>query len=124
MHSEPSLSVMPAAFTTKRAAAFSVRGYSMGAIRDGWWAFVPGLRSKPNDDLIDELCIAKTKEGKTVLRYLRKGRVPGTWDLISVTGDPLLDQELEWAERVIWLEPHRITHSEIDQLESLPQQVE
>ncbi|MBP1873572.1 hypothetical protein J2Z19_003287 [Ensifer adhaerens] len=113
MHSPPSPSVLPAAFTARRAAAYSVRGYTMGAIRDGWWAFVPGQHTKPNDDLVDELCIAHTKSGRTMLRYLRKGRVPGTWDLLSVTGDPLLDQELIWAERVIWLEPHKITHSEI-----------
>lgn len=29
----------PAALSAEDAAAFSVRGYSMGAIRDGWWAF-------------------------------------------------------------------------------------
>lgn len=113
MHSTPSPSVLPAAFTAKRAAAYSVRGYTMGAIRDGWWAFVPGQQTKPNDDLVDELCIAHTKSGRTMLRYLRKGRAPGTWDLLSITGDPLLDQELIWAERVIWLEPHKITHSEV-----------
>ena len=113
LHSAPSPSVLPAAFTAKRAAAYSVRGYTMGAIRDGWWAFVAGQQTKPNDDLVDELCIAHTKSGRTLLRFLRKGRIPGTWDLLSVTGDPLLDQELLWAERVIWLEPHKITHTEI-----------
>ncbi len=109
----------PAAFGAQDAAAFSVRGYSMGAIRDGWWAFISSRRRKPNDDLVDELCIARTREGRTLLRFLRKGRKPGTWDLVSVTGDPLLDHELEWAERVIWLEPHRITHTEIDALQEV-----
>ncbi len=113
-----------ASLEAQSAVAYSVRGYSMGAIRDGWWAFTHGLKSKPNDDLIDELCIAYTRSGRTLLRFLRKGRKRGTWDLVSVTGDPLLDQELEWAERVVWLEPHRITHTEIDQLGSLPQPVE
>lgn len=114
----------PASLEAQSAVAYSVRGYSMGAIRDGWWAFTHGLKGKPNDDLIDELCIARTKSGRTLLRFLRKGRKPRTWDLVSVTGDPLLDQELEWAERVIWLEPHSITHTEIEQLQSLPQSVE
>ncbi len=112
--------MMTPAFAREAAAvAYSVRGYSMGAIRDGWWAFIPGRRSRPNDDLINELCIAHTKDGKTLLRFLQKGRKAGTWDLISVTGDPLLDQELEWAERVIWLEPHKITHSEIGALQDM-----
>ncbi|RVI03194.1 hypothetical protein CN205_24130 [Sinorhizobium meliloti] len=109
----------PAAFVSRSVGAFSVRGYQMGAIRDGWWAFISTRRGKPNDDLIDELCIARTKSGRTLLRFLRKGRKQGTWDLVPVTGEPLLDQELEWAERVIWLEPHRLTHSEIDALQEL-----
>ncbi|MDX0251135.1 hypothetical protein GOC31_20780 [Sinorhizobium meliloti] len=97
----------PAALNAEDAAAFSVRG------------FISSRRRKPNDDLVDELCIARTREGRTLLRLLRKGRKPGTWDLVSITGDPLLDQELEWAERVIWLEPHRITHTEIDALQEV-----
>ncbi len=40
-----------------------------------------------------------------------------TWDLVSITGDPLLDQKLEWAEPVIWREPHKVTH--IDALQGL-----
>lgn len=109
----------PASLESQSAVAYSVRGYSMGAIRDGWWAFTHGLKGRPNDDLIDELCIARTRSGRTLLRFLRKGRMPGTWDLVSVTGDPQLDQELEWAERVVWLEPHRVTHTEIDDLQKL-----
>lgn len=113
------LSISPASFATGDIAAFSVRGYSMGAIRDGWWAFISAHLSKPNDDLVDELCVARTTSGRTLLRYLRKGRKPGRWDLISVTGDPILDEELEWAERVIWLEPHRITHAETNALQEM-----
>jgi hypothetical protein len=60
----------PAAFDAQDAAAFSVRGYSMGAIRDGWWAFISRRRRKPNDDLVDELCIARTSAGRTLLRFL------------------------------------------------------
>ncbi|MDX0849166.1 hypothetical protein GOD74_12165 [Sinorhizobium medicae] len=72
--------MMTPAFAREAAAvAYSVRGYSMGAIRDGWWAFIPGRRSRPNDDLINELCIAHTKDGKTLLRFLQKGRKAGTW---------------------------------------------
>ncbi|RVJ38497.1 hypothetical protein [Sinorhizobium medicae] len=108
-----------ASLEAQSAVAYSVRGYSMGAIRDGWWAFTNGLKGKPNDDLIDELCIARIKSARTLLRFLRKGRKPRTWDLVSVNGDPLLDQELEWAERVVWLEPHRVTHTEIDALDRL-----
>lgn len=77
----------PASLEAQSAVAYSVRGYSMGAVRNGWWAFTHGLKGKPNDDLMDELGIAHTRHGRTLLRFIRKGRSRerGTWSRSPAT---------------------------------------
>lgn len=108
-----------APYVTEDMGALSVRGYCMGAIRDGWWVYIEDHQSRPHDGLIDELCVAQLKDGRCLVRFLKKGRKPGTWDLVAVTGDPILDAELEWAEKVEWIRPHRPSDAELAFLEPL-----
>lgn len=103
----------PGPYPTEDMAAVSVRGYSMGAIKDGWMVFFRDRRSPASDEIIDRLCVVKTKAGRVLLRFVKKGRKPDTWDLVSVTGDPFLDVILEWAEPVEWIRPHQITEDEL-----------
>jgi hypothetical protein len=102
----------PAPYPTEDMAAVSVRGYLMGAIKDGWLVFFRNRKSTPSDEIIDQLCVVKTDAGRVLLRFVKKGRKPNTWDLVSVTGDPFLDMSLEWAEPVEWIRPHQITEGE------------
>lgn len=108
-----------APYFTEDTGAMSIRGYSMGAIRDGWLVYFENHKSRPHDGLVDELCVAKLKDGRCMTRFLKKGRKPGRWDLVAISGEPVLDAELEWAERVEWIRPHRPSDAELAFLEPL-----
>lgn len=109
----------PGPQTTEDMVAMSVRGYTMGAIRDGWMVFFHNRQSRPHDGLIDELCVVKTDTDRVMLRFLKRGRKPDTWDLLPVSGTPTLDAVLVWAEKVEWIRPHKITDTELVFLENL-----
>lgn len=112
----PRRMMTPGPHVTDEMVAMSVRGYTMGAIRDGWIVFFNNHRTVPHDGHIDELCVVETDTGRVLLRFLKKGRKTGTWDLVSVTGEPMLDVDLKWAERIEWIRPHKITPEEMQLL--------
>jgi hypothetical protein len=88
---------VPAPSVTPDTFSFVVRGHNMGAIKDGWVVLAEKPRIAPHAGLIDELCLAKAANGLVYCRFLKRGRLPGRWDLLSVTGPAELDIELEWA---------------------------
>ncbi len=96
-----------------------IRGYSMGAIRDGWMAVIDNNKTRPGNQHQDQLCIARTREGRVMLRFVKKGARHNRWDLISVTGDPMIDVELEWCELVKMIIPHKMTAAEMKFINSL-----
>jgi hypothetical protein len=91
----------------------------MGPIRDGWRVYYRDQESPPADNLLDEFCVVRTSDGRTLIRYLHKGRKPGTYDLLTVTGPAMHDVELVWAEKVRLIEPHRPSAEEIQALEEM-----
>lgn len=118
MYAEDIMSRQPA-FTTPAPRASSntigmvIRGYNMGALRDGWFVFGERPTRPPHDGLVDELCIAKSAvDGRVYVRFLKRGRKPDRWDLLSVTGPAMLDVDLEWATLVDWIKPHALTKQE------------
>lgn len=119
MRGEPILKV-PAPFSSPVTAGYVVRGYNMGAIKDGWIVFIEQTERPAHDGLIDELCVVKTTEGKLYVRFIKKGRLPDRWDLLSVTGPAVHDAELEWAAPVTWVKPHTLSKTEIQALRDAP----
>lgn len=105
---------------TDETIGVSVRGYTMGAIRDGWIVFFKDRKSKPHEGLQDELCVVKTIDGRLLLRFVKKARRVNRWDLVSVTGDPIIDAELAWAEPVDYIQPHKLTEDDIAALAEIP----
>lgn len=98
--------------------AYVLRGYNMGGIRDGWIIIIEkALKRAPHDGLIDELCMVEAQDGRNLTRILKKGRKPGTWDLLTVTGPAELDVALKWAAPVAWVKPHTLTKIETAALE-------
>lgn len=104
---------------TPDTVAMIVRGYCMGAIRDGWYVLIEDNQSPPHDGIIDQLCIVQLRDGRSMLRFVKKGRKPNRWDLVPVSGDPILDAEVDWAEVVQWIRPHKPTESELEFLATL-----
>lgn len=118
MYAEEILSREPAFMTrmqerTPNTIGMVIRGYNMGAIKDGWFVFGERPTRPPHDGLVDELCLVKCVGDPVVYtRFLKKGRVPGRWDLLTVTGPAMLDVELEWATLIDWIKPHSLTKQE------------
>ncbi len=79
----------------------------MGPLRDGWVLIYEHTEKPMTEILIDQLCIVRTGDGRTLVRYPRKARKVGAWDLLTVTGPPELDVQVEWAEAVTMIVPHR-----------------
>jgi hypothetical protein len=101
------------------SAGYVVRGHTMGPIRDGWLVFVENKQRPPGDHLLNELCVVGTKAGDILIRYLRRGRRPGTWDLVTVSGPHMLDVPIVWAEPVTWIQPHTLSGPEIEALNQM-----
>ncbi|MCM0752006.1 hypothetical protein DEA98_14135 [Brucella pseudogrignonensis] len=91
---------------TPNTVAKVVRGYSMGAIRDGWLVFYEQEFAPPHAGLRDKLCVVMTSDDRDLVRFVKKGRLPGRYDLLTVTGEPILDAELKWAAEVTLIKPY------------------
>ncbi|CDZ43209.1 Hypothetical protein NGAL_HAMBI1146_59820 [Neorhizobium galegae bv. officinalis] len=111
---------IPPPFSSEKVCGLVVRGYTMGAIRDGWVVVISDKFQKPAEELDDQLCVVKTMAGRILLRFVKVGRRAGRWDLLSVTGEPRLDEELAWAEPVLCIIPHTLTPTEINYLGEIP----
>jgi hypothetical protein len=93
--------------TGGNSVARVVRGHKMGAIKDGWLVIYDEVNPSPPIAPTDDPYVMRTVDGRTLLRYLRKGRKRGVYDLLAVTGEPLLDVALEWASPVTWIKPYQ-----------------
>lgn len=112
--SEPAIFRLPFPVMTDKTAGRLLRGHQMGPIKDGWLLVYENTEQPPDDSLIDELCIVKARDNRILVRFLRKGHRPDTWDLLTVTGPPELDAQVIWAARVTAIIPHKPTQEEID----------
>lgn len=83
-----------------------VRGYNSGAVQDGWLVYFNDLKLPATDALIGKLAMLETADGRKLLRTIKRGRKPNTWDLFTVTGPAMLDVDLAWAQEVLWIKPH------------------
>jgi hypothetical protein len=76
-----------------------VRGHNLGLIRDGWLVYYYDLTTLPATVDDDALYVALTVDGRNVIRRLKRGRIPGTFDLFTATGPVELDVELQWGRK-------------------------
>ena len=97
-----------------------VRGYNSGAIQDGWIVYFNDLKLPPTDGLVGKLVMARSADGRLMLRTMKRGRKPNTWDLFTATGPAELDVELQWAQEVVWVKPYYSwTADELAKIEAL-----
>jgi hypothetical protein len=75
----------------------------MGALRDGWLVFYNHDETPAREELVGQLCVCAVPSGQRFIRFLAKGSRPLLWTLESVTGEPMVDTPLLWAERVVWI---------------------
>lgn len=91
---------------TSSTVAVEVRGDSMGGrLENGDLVFYDDRRTPPTADLIGRLCVCETADGQVLIKKLAKGSRPNTYHLISYNAEPLFDQVLIWAARVLSIRP-------------------
>jgi hypothetical protein len=109
---EKPIGTVPFPQQTPHTAARMLRGHRMRPLMDGWLLLYEDLRRPCGDSLVGKLCIVKTADQRILTRLLQKGRQPGTWDLLTATGEQELDVELVWAEKVTLIVPYEPTAEE------------
>lgn len=100
------LVTVPRPENNESLVAVVVRGYNSGAIQDGWVVYYNDLSLPPSDALVGKLVMVRTGDSRLLLRTMKRGRKPNTWDLFTTTGPAELDVPLQWAQEVLWIKPH------------------
>ncbi len=89
-----------------KTVALEVRGDSLrGIAEDGWLIFYDEVRSPPTEDLIGLPCVVGLEDGRVLVKYLRPTGDPHVFHLLSTNAEPLFDQIVAWAARVIDIRP-------------------
>lgn len=57
---------------------------------------------RPPSDFIGQECIVKLRDGRMMLKILRKGYRAGRFNLHSWNAEPIEDEDVEWAAPVKW----------------------
>lgn len=96
----------PIGYDSDNIVAVRVRGDSMQPmLEDGWLLFYTKEYDGVPADCVGRLCIVKLHNGEMLVKKIRMGSQHGLYHLISHNADPLFDQPLEWAARVIDIRP-------------------
>jgi phage repressor protein C with HTH and peptisase S24 domain len=89
--------------------AVKAQGESMrGRIESGDLVYYDDRHEPPTADLLGRLCVTGLSDGRVMVKRLLAGSLPGLYHLLSTSEDPMLDVPLDWAARVLWIQPdHR-----------------
>lgn len=94
-------------YATEETVAVLIRGESLGAVFEGWYAFFDERHTPPLDTDIGELCVVELRDGRVLIKKLARGNLYGRFNLLSQFGPPVYDAEVVWAARVTGLQPPR-----------------
>ena len=91
--------------STDKTVAVVVRGDCLGNFFDNWLAFYDEVSSDVGPDLLGQLCVVRTSDGKTYIKKITAGGLPKTYTLISQFEPPLYDEEIEFAAKIKTMTP-------------------
>lgn len=98
----------PADIVNHNTRAAEIRGVSLGPIFESWLIFYDDVRTPVSTDQHGQLCIVGLPNGQVLVKQIKPSRAEGLYHLISNSGeDTLMDQEVQWAARVIDMRPRR-----------------
>jgi len=64
---------------------------------DGWLIHFQQPQDGVPADAVGRLCLVKLREGMKVVASVRRGYLPGRWNLIRLAGGALENADLQWA---------------------------
>lgn len=74
------------------------------SLLDGWTYFVsPPM--EPSADIVGRYCFAGVRGGVTLLRFVRRGYKPGTFNLVGLVSAGVESAELDWVAPVLMIRP-------------------
>lgn len=83
---------------TSETVALIVKGHSMRAFADdGALVYFEHQHTPPTPDMLNNVCIVETEDGRVLVKRLLKGSEKGLYDLESVVGPTIEDVRLVWA---------------------------
>jgi hypothetical protein len=86
--------------------AVEVRGDSLGPGFDRWYALYSSVEHPANDALVGRLCVVGTKDGRTLIKWVRQGR--RGYNLVSGNGAIEENVRLIWGAHVITMMPRPV----------------
>ena len=89
----------------ENAVAVQIRGDSLGHGFDRWYAVYDRRQAPVTENLIGVLCVVGTEDGRSLIKWVRKGSRKGRYHLVSGTGAIEEDVPLAWGAEVIDLKP-------------------
>jgi transcriptional regulator with XRE-family HTH domain len=89
---------------TNKTVAVEIRGDSLGAVFNNWYAYYDNIQQPPAEDLLGHLCVVAIADGRVVIKKLERGTSNGRFNLGS-DSEPIYNAEVLWAARVKALMP-------------------
>jgi hypothetical protein len=87
------------------AVALEIRCESLGAYFNRWLAFYDSVRQLVSAEMIGELCVVGTEDGRVLIRQIQRGHSNDLFDLVSCTGEADEGVAVAWAALVSSLAP-------------------
>lgn len=88
-------------FGSERAVAVDVVGHSMKGIADqGALIYFEDQRTPPTPDMLGQIVVLETEDGRVLVKRLLRGSEKGVWDLESMSGPMLTDVRIRWAAHI------------------------
>lgn len=83
---------------TSQSVALEVRGFSMrGFADDGSLVYFEQQRNPPTPDMLGDIVVVETLDGRILVKRLLRGSEPGLYDLESINGPVISDCRIRWA---------------------------
>lgn len=88
-------------FVKGKAVAVEVRGDSLIPVaEDGWRLIYAGEQTILEDEVLNNLCVVKLTDGRTLVKRVIRGSKPRRYHLVSTNAPLIEDAEIEWAAKV------------------------
>lgn len=81
--------------------AVRIKGDSMNPLKDGWLLFYRKEQDGVPDECINKLCAVKCRDGRMLVKELKRGSKPHLFHLISYNAEPEFDVALEWGAKIM-----------------------